>query len=140
MKTPRRLSASEAIDRICRRELGVPLADCNTGGVDAGTVVAALESLLEAIRVPPAHSLGFIGEKAIQDTDDTIARMAETGSFDPVRFLSPSSQSGLRATIRLAMTEYQLIPLGPRRLRDMPDRLRGCALGLAALARHALRP
>mgnify|MGYP001767293189 CR=1 FL=1 len=140
MKNQRRLSASEALDRICRRELGVPLAKCNTGGVDAETVVAALESLLEAIGNPPVHSLSFVGDKEERETDDTIARMAETGSLDPVRFLSPSSQSSLRATIRLAMTEYQLIPRGPRRLRNMPDRLQGCALGLAALARHALRP
>lgn len=140
MKKKRRLSASEAIDCICKRELGYPLSQCNTGGVSAETVVAALETLLSEIGIPRAGQLLSFGEKEEQDTDDMIARMAETGSLDPIRFLPISSQQGLRTTIQVAMTEYTLMPTGPHKLRDMPDRLQGCALGLAALARHALRP
>lgn len=139
MKPKRRLTALEAIDCICRRELGLPLSRCATGGVHVDTVIAELENLLLAIGNPPAHFRGWFGEKEERDTDDTISRMAETGSLDPVRFLPASSQSGLRVTIDVAMTEYRLMLIGPRKLRDIPDRLQGCALGLAALARHALR-
>lgn len=139
MKKKRRLTASEALDCICRRELGQPHSRCNTGGVSAETVVAALDTLLSEIGIPRAGEISWFGEKEEQDTDDVIARMAETGSLDPVRFLPSSSQQGVRATIQVAMTEYTLIPIGPHKLRDMPDRLQGSALGLAALVRHALR-
>lgn len=140
MKTQRRLSASEVIDAICRRELGLPLTKCNTGSVDAETAVAALATLLKTIGETPVGAIEWIGEIEEREADDVIARMGVTGSFDPVRFLPASSQGAVRTTIRVAMDEYRLMPTAPYRLRDLPDRLQGNALGLAALALHALRP
>jgi hypothetical protein len=139
MKAKRRLSASEAIDRICQRELGLPLDKCATGNVSVEAVVAALEELRDIIEPSDAWH-GFFGEKEERETDDVVARMAETGSFDPIRFLPIKTQSYLRATISVAITEYRDMPISSRRLCDMPDRLQGCALGLAALACSILRP
>lgn len=139
MKRTRRLSASEAIDCICRRELGLPLTRCSTGNADLTAVLSALEALRDAATNPLETSGDWIGEKEENDVDDTIARMAETGSLDPARFLSSKSRIALRAVIDVAMVEYTLIPVGPHKLRGIPDRLQGYALGLAAVARHALR-
>jgi hypothetical protein len=138
-KPKRRLTRSEALDRICRRELGKSFLRCSTGGIDVQDVLTALENLRSAIGIPPTEALHLLGEKEENDTDDAIARMAETGLLHPAQFMPEASRSGLRATIGVAITEYQLMPLAPYRLRNIPDKLQGHALGLAALVLHALR-
>lgn len=135
----RRLTASEALDCICRRELGLPYVRCSTGSAEPEAVLAALQGLLDAIGDPPTDELHLFGEKEEKDVDDTIARMAETGLLHPIQFLPNASKSGLRATIRVAIVAYELMPIAPYRLQGIPDKLQGRALGLAALVRHALR-
>lgn len=139
VKPRRRLTVSEALDCICRRELGLPYARSITGGASVEAVLAALQELLAAIAEPPTDELHLFSEKEEKDVDDTIARMAETGLLHPVQFLPQASKSGLRATIRVAIVAYQFMPVSPYGLRGIPDKLQGHALGLAALVRHALR-
>jgi hypothetical protein len=139
VKPKTRLTATEALDRICRRELGLPYARCSTGGATSEAVIAALEELLSAISKPQTDELQLVSEKDVMDADDAIARMAETGLLHPVQFLPETSKSGLRTVIRVAAEEYRLMPSASYRLRGIPDKLQRRALGLAALVRHALR-
>lgn len=130
----RELTGSEVVSTICRRVLGREYMACKHFDVAPGEALAALVEIRRLLGDGEVRTLS--GEDTLPDALPMLARVAETGSFDPLRFASARERDSLRSELNRTISDITPPPRSSRALEKLPVGLRGLDLGLAIFAFH----
>jgi len=128
------LTGTDIVSTICRRVFGRRYMACKHIRIAPEEALSALAEVRR--RLGDREILTLSGEDTLPDALRLLARIAETGSFDPLRFVTAWERDALRTEVDRTISDITPPPRCLTTLGNLPERLHGSDLGLAICALH----